>query len=311
MLYYEFKASLARGEIAPVYMLSGDDKYWVEQAYADLLSLSSELDTEVLSDDRSVDDAIFGVGNFPMMSEKKIVVVRDRKLKDADIKLIETYLKDPAPTGILILYNCEGSVKGAKEFDFGFLQEGEIVPYVVRLATEMGGSIEEGAARKLVRFVEFSMTRVKNELIKLVPIGEITEALVEKYVEPSYSYRVFDFTDAIARGSYSGAYEVLSALAGNAYEYSPFFTRLIDYVRLMLHVKLAKNEPDAELAKKMGVSPYPLQKAKKAAAAYTSRQLLTILMKLYELEEGFKTGEIGVTNAMDLAIAEAIEARKR
>ena len=187
MLYYEFKASLARGEIAPVYKLSGDDKYWVEQAYADLLSLSSELDTEVLSDDRSVDDAIFGVGNFPMMSEKKIVVVRDRKLKDADIKLIETYLKDPAPTGVLILYNCEGAVKGAKEYDFGFLQEGELVPYVVRLATEMGGSIEEAAARKLVRFVEFSMTRVKNELIKLVPIGEITEALVEKDVEPSYS----------------------------------------------------------------------------------------------------------------------------
>ena len=310
MLYYEFKASLGR-EVAPVYKLSGEDKYWTELAYADLLALSSELDVEVLSDDRSVDDAIYGVGNYPMMSEKKIVVLRDRKLKEPDVKRIESYLKDPAPSGVLILYNCEGAVKGAKEFDFAAVPEGELVPYVVRLAEEMGGSITEAAARKLVRFVECSMTRVKNELIKLVPIGEITETLVERYVEPSYSYRVFDFTDAIARGSYSGAYEVLSALAGSAYEYSPFFTRLIDTVRLMLHSKLAKGEADADLAKKMGVSLYPLQKAKKAASAYTTRQLLTILMKFYELEEAFKTGEIGVTNAMDLAIAEAIEARKK
>ena len=154
------------------------------------------------------------------------------------------------------------------------------------------------------------MTRIKNELLKLIALGEVTDALVESYVEPSYSYRVFDFTDAIARGSYTGAYEVLSSLARNAGEYSPFFTKLTDYIRLMLHAKLAKNVPDAELARALGVSPYPLQKAKRAAANYTSRQLLTILMKMYSLEQDYKSGNIGVENAMDLAIAQAIEARK-
>lgn len=309
MLYYEFKAALSRGEYAPIYKIGGEDKYWSELAYKDLLALSSELDTEILSDDQPVDDAIFGVGSFPMMSERKIAVVRDRKLKEADVKILSSYLKNPSPTGILILYNCEGSLPGAKEFDFGIVQEGELVPYLTRLAGEMGGSITESAAHKLARYAELSMTRIKNELIKLVPVGEITDDLVESYVEPSYSYRVFDFTDAIAKGSYKGAYDVLSSLARNAYEYSPFFTRLTDYFRLMLHTKLAKGESDADLAKKMGVSPYPLQKAKKAASAYTSRRLLSILMKLYELEEDFKTGNIGVENAMDLAIAYAIEER--
>ena len=130
-------------------------------------------------------------------------------------------------------------------------------------------------------------------------------------MEPSYSYRVFDFTDAIARGSYTGAYEVLSSLARNPAEYSPFFTKLTDYIRLMLHAKLAKNVPDAALAQALGVSPYPLQKAKRAAANYTPRQLLAILMKMYSLEQDYKSGAIGVENAMDLAIAEAIEARKK
>ena len=311
MLYYDFKAALARGDIAPLYRIDGEDKYWSELAYADLLALSSELDTEVLSDGAPVEDAIFAVQNFPMMSDRKVVVIRDRKLKDAEIKSLEKYLASPASSGVLVLYNTEGKVKGESAYTFEPLTEGELTPYVLRLAREMGGSIRDSAAKKLIAYTEMNMTRIKNELIKMIPLGEITDETVVAYVEPSYSYRVFDFTDAIARGSYSGAYSVLSSLARNPAEYSPFFTRLTDYVRLMLHAKLAKNVPDAELAKALGVSPFPLQRARRAANDYTPKQLLTILMKMYGLEQDYKSGNIGVENAMDLAIASAIEARRK
>ncbi|HAE88953.1 MAG TPA: hypothetical protein DCG79_03690 [Clostridiales bacterium] len=311
MLYYEFKAQIARGDIAPLYRIDGEDKYWAELAYKDLLALSSELDTEVLRDDQPVEDAVFGVQNFPMMAERKLVVIRDRKLKDADVKILEEYLRSPVDSGVILIYNCEGKVKGERAFTFDAVTEGELVPYIERLAREMGGSVTSSAARKLASYTEMNMTRIKNELLKMIALGEITDDLVAAYVEPSYSYRVFDFTDAIARGSYTGAYEVLSSLARNPAEYSPFFTKLTDYIRLMLHAKLAKNVPDAALAQALGVSPYPLQKAKRAAANYTPRQLLAILMKMYSLEQDYKSGAIGVENAMDLAIAEAIEARKK
>lgn len=311
MLYYEFKAQIARGDIAPLYRIDGEDKYWAELAYKDLLALSSELDTEVLRDDQPVEDAVFGVQNFPMMAERKLVVIRDRKLKDADVKILEEYLRSPVDSGVILIYNCEGKVKGERAFTFDAVTEGELIPYIERLTKEMGGSITPSAARKLASYTEMNMTRIKNELLKMIALGEITDDLVAAYVEPSYSYRVFDFTDAIARGSYTGAYEVLSSLARNPAEYSPFFTKLTDYIRLMLHAKLAKNVPDAALAQALGVSPYPLQKAKRAAANYTPRQLLAILMKMYSLEQDYKSGAIGVENAMDLAIAEAIEARKK
>ena len=311
MLYYEFKAQIARGDIAPLYRIDGEDKYWAELAYKDLLALSSELDTEVLRDDQPVEDAVFGAQNFPMMAERKLVVIRDRKLKDADVKVLEEYLRSPADSGVILIYNCDGKVKGERAFTFDAVTEGELIPYIERLTKEMGGSITPSAARKLASYTEMNMTRIKNELLKMIALGEITDDLVAAYVEPSYSYRVFDFTDAIARGSYTGAYEVLSSLARNPAEYSPFFTKLTDYIRLMLHAKLAKNVPDAALAQALGVSPYPLQKAKRAAANYTPRQLLAILMKMYSLEQDYKSGAIGVENAMDLAIAEAIEARKK
>ena len=311
MLYYEFKAQIARGDIAPLYRIDGEDKYWAELAYKDLLALSSELDTEVLRDDQPVDDAVYGVQNFPMMSERKIAVIRDRKLKDADVKALESYLLSPSPSGVILLYNCEGKVKGERAFTFDAVSEGDLIPYVERLVGEMGGTITHSAAKKLVSYTEMNMTRVKNEILKMISLGEITDELVDSYVEPSYSYRIYDFTDAIARGSYTGAYEVLSSLARNPAEYSPFFTKLTDYIRLMLHTKLAKNAQEADLARALGVSPYPLQKAKRAAANYTPKQLLTILMKMYSLEQDYKSGNIGVENAMDLAIATAIEARKK
>ena len=263
MLYYDFKAQLSRGDIAPLYRIDGEDKYWSELAYKDLLALSSELDVTVLTSEQSAEEAVWDVMNFPMMSERKIAVIRDRKLKEAEIKQLVKYLEDPSPTGFIVLYNCEGNVPGARTYTFDVLSESELVPYVARLATEMGGSITPSAAAKLVRYTEQNMTRIKNELIKLTPLGAIDDALVDSYVEPSYSYRVFDFTDAIARGSYKGAYDVLSSLARNAYEYSPFFTRLTDQIRLMLHAKLSPSVPDAELAASLGVSVYPLQKPKR------------------------------------------------
>ena len=311
MLYYEFKAQIARGDIAPLYRIDGEDKYWSELAYRDLLALSSELDTEILADDQSVEDAVFGVQNFPMMAERKLAVIRDRKLKDADIKSLEKYLRSPAPFGIIVVYNCEGKITGERAFTFDATSEADLIPYIRRLAEEMGGSITPGAAKKLVEYTEQNMTRVKNELLKMIALGEITEEMVSQYVEPSYSYRVYDFTDAIARGSYTGAYEVLSSLTRNASEYSPFFTRLTDQMRLMLHAKLAKNVSDVDLAKALGVSPYPLTKARRSAANYTTKQLLDILMNMYQLEQDYKSGNIGVENAMDLAIAKAIEARRK
>ena len=311
MLYYEFKAQIARGDIAPLYRIDGEDKYWSELAYRDLLALSSEIDTEILSDDQSVEDAVFGVQNFPMMAERKLAVIRDRKLKDADVKALEKYLAAPSPSGVIVVYNCEGKIKGERAFTFDATSEADLIPYIMRLAEEMGGSVTRGAAKKLVDYTEQNMTRVKNELLKMIAFGEITEEMVACYVEPSYSYRVYDFTDAIARGSYSGAYEVLSSLARNVSEYSPFFTRLTDQFRLMLHAKLAKNVSDADLAKALGVSVYPVTKARRAAGNYTTKQLLDILMNMYGLEQDYKSGNIGVENAMDLAIAEAIEARRK
>lgn len=310
--YYELKAKLNRGEIEPAYLVKGADKYWSGLAYKELVSLASDVDLSVFEGDDAVDEAIWALGSFPMISERKVVVINGRKFKESEIKTLNQYMLNPMSTSVLVLFNCEGEIKGVSVCDCPILDEMEVIPYIQRIVLDRKSTITSSAAKLLCEYCENDMTRINNELIKLIALGNVTDDLVKKYVEPSTQYRVFDFTEAISRGSYTDAYSVLSSLAKNAYEYSPFFAKLTDYVRLMLHSRIAgKNTTANDIAAAFGMSLYPVQKAKRAAEAYTPKQLLDILMKYYALEEGYKSGQITIETAMDLAIVEAIEARKK
>lgn len=311
MLYYDLIEEIKAGDIKPVYQISGEDRYWSAKAYRALLQLANEIDVQVFTSGDSISDAVTALNSFPMFSERKVVVIKDyAKFSDSDTRLIDAYITSPLSASLLIFYNCDTELKKAAGYKFAHLAENELLPYITSLVEDKGGRSDKAGLKLLVAYCEMDMARIENELIKLVAAGDISEATVQKYVTPSYSYKIYDFAEAISKGSYTGAYSVLTSMARTSSEYSAFFSNLTAFYRNMLHAKLASKVPVSELASYLKVSEYPLKKARRASGDYKVRELLAVTANLYRLEWEYKSGKITIDSAMDLAIAEAIERRK-
>lgn len=309
----EFAKHIDSGEICPCYAIRGEDGYWAKQAYKKLLALSDELDIFIASSPIKTAEALQALETYPMLSDKKIVALeRYEKFSAEDKALIKKYLDNPAPTSILVLYYSEALThKNIKQCDFPRLWEGALIPVINRLARSLGTSISVDAARLLIVYSELDMAIIDKELVKLAAYcGEdaIDVESVKECVIPNITYQVYDFADALAKGSYKRAYGTLTNLTRSTGEYSRFLAAATTYFRTVFYSKIGRMTDDA-LAQALKTKPYAVKKARQVAAKYSAMVLFELLKKLYSLEFEFKSGKTDSENALELAIAEAIERR--
>lgn len=309
----EFEKHIDSGDLFPCYLIGGEDEYWAKKAYKKLLETADELDVTVINAPTKFSEALLALETYPMLGDKKIVAIEGyEKFGNEEKAAIIKYLEDPVPTSVLILYNSEKIThKNIKECDFPRLREGALIPVINSLAQSLGGSITQDAARLMSVYAEFDMAIIEKEVIKLSAYcgnETITVESVKECVTPNITYRIYDFADALSYGSYKRAYGALESLTKSASEYSRFLANAATYYRTVFYAKISKLS-DEELAKALGTKPYPVKKARAVAAKYSPMALYELLKRLYELEFEFKSGRTDSENALELAIAEAIERR--
>ncbi len=316
MHYDEFVKKLQSGKPNCCYSITGDDRYWTKNAYSALVSLVDSVDLTVLTAPQKIDEGLFALEIFPMLSEYKIAVLADYEKFSADDKTrLKKYLDNPVDGAVLVLYNSECVAHpNCEVYNFSHLSETALVPIIIEECKNAGAKITVEAARLLAVYAETDMAIIDMELKKLIAyagIGEeIGSRMVRECVTPNITYQVYHFADAVARGSYKDAYGALDSLTNSTSEYSRFLSNVTSYYRMVLYAKIS-NMTDAELAKALSAKEYPVKKARTAAKKYGARPLFELLKLLYNLEFEFKSGRISVENALELAIAEAIERRIR
>lgn len=208
--------TLAEGVFAPVYLLQGEDDFLKDRTVRHLIEAvvdpgvrdfnlevrrAGELDAETLGS---------LLGTPPMMSERRLVVVRDvgAMRKDAR-RVLEGYLARPARDTVLAMV----AAAGAKE-DKGLvgpesvtrvehrpLRGDEVPKWIARhVETELGGSIDAGAASLLHGAVGADLAQLASELDKLLSYtggGRIDEAAVSAIVGVRRGETLGDFLDAV------------------------------------------------------------------------------------------------------------------
>ncbi len=106
----------------PVLFLFGEEEFLLEEAYdkifRSIMNIGvSEFDVEIVDGEEvSADNIAAMAAAFPMMSERRLVVVKHfdravggRRSKSAEKSQLASYLRNPSPSTILILLNTTGS----------------------------------------------------------------------------------------------------------------------------------------------------------------------------------------------------------
>jgi DNA polymerase III delta subunit len=139
----------------------------------------------------------------------------------------------------------------------------------------------------------------------------ITEAMVNDMVDGERDESVFPFLDACLQGQAGKAAALLEDLIANGMSEFMVLSMLAKQIRTMLGAKDLEQRgyrDKNEVAKKLGVHPFPASKAMTAVRALPYDRLLRLHDRLIELERSFKTSGPDLLAGLDLFSIEAADA---
>lgn len=236
------RRALARGEAAPVYLLHGEEGFFTDLISGDIEKLISaedrDFDLTVLYAPETEPAAVIEAARrYPMMSQRQVVIVREiqegfkpRFGAAAYLNALAPYVASPSQTTVLCLCFRGQEAKGAQFFKA--LKEGggvnvlskklgdaAIASMVEKLISGNGLTVDPKALAMLCEFVGADLSRLYNEVDKLVvslgPSARITPEAVEWNIGISKDYNNFEFVTAVARRDTTKVFKILRRFASD------------------------------------------------------------------------------------------------
>ena len=140
MKFEELKKSLKSGNVGCIYLLVGEDSRVIEKARDILLSLVDglpELNVTTFDETADIREVENCCRSFPLMSERRAVVVRDYK---GSLEAMDGYFSNPQQSTLLIFTasslttNFSKFVKKTTVVECGKLSKTILVPYIAKRA---------------------------------------------------------------------------------------------------------------------------------------------------------------------------------
>ncbi|MBL7776715.1 MAG: DNA polymerase III subunit delta [Chitinophagales bacterium] len=307
-------ADIKARKFAPIYFLCGEEPYFIDQI-ADWIEAHALNDMEkafnqtvLYGKDTNARQIVETAGRLPMMAERQVVIVREAQalsIKEEEEAQYLRYIKNPVKSTILVFAWKHGKPDGRKQFGKEMqkaavyveskpLYENQVAPWIKQWLAERKFKIEEHAAELLVEFTGTDLSKISNELEKLLinpPAGGlITVEHIENGVGISKDFNVFEFSKAIRNRQVSKAQQIATYFKANP-KNGPFVLILgtlhTDFVRLY-QMHFLKGALDKEVASAIGVNPFFIKDYKTAVNNYTLAKIEQVFHLLKEYDLRFK-----------------------
>jgi len=264
-------------QLAPVYLVTGDETLLVQEAMDQIRSHCKEAgfdERKVMSVDRQFDWSVLAeeANALSLFAEKKLIEVKLGKSKPGapGSKAIVQYLENPPEDNILLIESVRLDAatlksKWASVIDKvgGIVQIWPIgieeMPRWVRQRSQsLGLKLEEDALSLLSERLEGNLLAARQELEKLKlnhPNQSISANNVLASVEDSSRYDIFNLTDACLNGQAQQAIKILNHLRTEGQEPSICLWALSKEIRLIDSLRLATEQaqPPQQVFKKYRV----------------------------------------------------------
>ncbi|HKV42004.1 MAG TPA: DNA polymerase III subunit delta [Blastocatellia bacterium] len=279
----QFRSRVKEGKIDPLYLFVGEEWYLHKQALQELYKTideaarefnisvfamaGSQSGTAAGSGKTLASNAIDAANSMPMISKRRIVVVRDfDKITEGEMDLVLEYLKRPADTATLVFQATsldhrrkitEALLKTCTVVSFDPLTKHEAQARVEKYLKNKKCSIDRDALGTLLGLTGTSIARLVNELEKLVTYtggGHISRDVVERLVPRVREHTAFELWDAILDRNRKLALQLTDRLLNDGTEPLSLIGVLASLYRRMLVAKemIASGAESNEIARATG-----------------------------------------------------------
>lgn len=321
----DIAGALARGQIDPIYCLSGEP-YQVEATAAAIRAAvlaeagaAAGFNQDVFElKDKGLGAALATARTLPMLARRRLVVGKGvDEVKAADLEPLATYAEDPNPASCLLLLAEKVDVR-FKAFQalrkrgylhvFAPLRDREIPGWIRTEARHRKIAIGADAAEALAAVTGADLGRLAQVLdqLALYAGGEpISVAHVESLVAETRQRGIFELTKAIGAGNVAGALALLANMLRNREPALRIQYMLARHLRQVWRAKelAAAGAPRGEIAGAVGINPYFLDDILVPAKRMTRAALAGAFERLFQADVDLKSSKLDP----DVALARLVQ----
>lgn len=301
-------ASLKKRQFAPVYFLQGEETFYID-LISDYIEKHALAEHEkgfnqmvLYGKDITVGNLLTQARRFPMMAERQVIIVKEAQDiqdlgREEAQKLLESYMERPVPSTILVINHKYKSLDGRKSLaktidakailvDSRKLYDNKIPEWITGYVKEKEYSIHPGATQLLADFIGNDLSRLSNEIDKLLinfkEKTEINADMVQKYVGISKEFNSFELQKALIGRDVLKANQIIQYFEANP-KSNPLIqvvATLFSFFSKVLLAHDSKDKSDAGLAKALGVNPFFVKDYIQAMRTYPLLKVIRIIHHL-------------------------------
>lgn len=330
----ELIAGIKAGEFSPIYLLMGDEPYYLDMVCNAVIENSLDEfsrdfnETICYGADVDAETVITAARRFPMMAERQLVVVKDAQAMK-DLEHLAIYCENPLDSTILVLLMRGSSADKRKSLykqcskngvvvESNALRDYEMAPWISQFCSSRGLAIDPDAAALLAEYAGTDMSKIAVEtdkLLKNLPegTGRISASDIEKNVGISREYSIFELTKELSYRNASKALKIATRIGESPRFAMPMavsalythFLRILKYGAL----KEKNRYPDRTetAAALQGVNPFFWKEYDAAVSNYPVRKAMDAISLLCDYDFKGKGGDVGEASAGDLLVELAVK----
>ena len=251
--------------------------------------------------DSTIEDIVSAAKRYPMMAERQVLIVKEAQDLSKNIEKLVSYAENPQPTTVLVLNYKYKKLDKRKRLHkaiakFGLiyeskkLYENQVSDWIRRVLSGKKYQIEPKASQMLVEFLGTDLSKISNELDKLMIILPKDTVINDKHIEDnigiSKDFNNFELRKAVGEKNILKANRIINYFSENPKNnptvmtislLNNFFTQL-----LLFHGLQDKSK--SSVARALGVNPYFVDEYFLAGRNYPMRKVSQVISFLRDAD---------------------------
>lgn len=309
--FSQLVADIRKRQFAPIYLLSGEEAYYIDEITGLLQNLvvdedARDFDMQIFyGADADIDTIISSARRFPVMSDRQLVMLKEaQSMPDArrQLEKLAAYTAHPVPTTVFVIAFKGDTLKATSELVKKALANGGVIfesakvrDYNLRTVIfdhcrDAKISIDEKSAEMLAAAIGTDLSRLFSEIEKLtIASGErrITPDAIERNIGISKDFNNFELIAAIAAKDYTKAERIINYFERNPKQNPCVVTNTMIF-NFFSNLMLAYYSPDRSdrgLMKQLNfTNVYRLKDIKQAMPLYSARKCMAIIHAIREFD---------------------------
>jgi DNA polymerase-3 subunit delta len=317
MSYEKIIADLQNKKYAPVYFLHGEETYYIDK-------ISDYIEQKVLTEDEKefnqtvfygkdtdISSLISAAKRFPMMSQFQVVMLKEaQEMKSLIMREDDkgskhdpliSYLDNPLQSTILVICYMHKKLDGRTKlsaalkkksvfFESERIKDHKIPAWVTQYAQSKAFRIHSQAASLLAEYLGNDLTKVSNELDKIMlnvkQDTEINSTHIEKFVGISKDFNVFELQNALSAKNILKIYRIVDYFAANP-KNNPIImviANLFSYFSKIMLYHTSPSKDQGSIASLLKIPPFAVSEYATAAKAFPIGKTVQVISLLREYD---------------------------